>query len=99
MISLTDAESFFLLFKGKSNTYVRNELPKEKPEQGVKSKTIITNNKGEVNAELIAHHLDGDFGVGICPVCADNKCYFGVLDIDYYKNRIRKMLDIIREYQ
>ena len=99
MVSLTDAESFFLLFKGKSNTYVRNELPKEKPEPGVKAKTVITNNRGEVNAELIAHHLDGDFGVGICPVCADNKCFFGVLDIDYYKNRIRKMLDIIREYQ
>jgi hypothetical protein len=99
MISLTDAESFLLLFKGKSNTYVKNELPKTRPEQGEKIKTVITNNRGEVNSELIAHHLEGDFGVGICPVCADNKCYFGVLDIDYYKGRIRKMLDLIREYQ
>ena len=99
MVSSIDAESFLLLFKGKSNTYVKNELPKEKPEAGTKIKTKITNNEGTVNAELIAHHLDGDFGVGICPVNAEGKCYFGVLDIDYYKSRIFKMLEFIKEYQ
>ena len=44
-------------------------------------------------------HLSGEFGVGICPVTTDGKCLFGVLDIDYYKGKIRKMLDIIRDYQ
>lgn len=88
-----------LLFKGKSNTYVKNELPKERPEAGTKIKTKITNNEGTVNAELISHHLDGDFGIGVCPVNAEGKCYFGVLDIDYYKARIFKMLEFIKEYQ
>ena len=44
MISNIDAQRFTQLFKGKNNTYVRNELPKEKPEAGQKIKTKITNN-------------------------------------------------------
>ena len=45
MISIIDAERFSVLFKGKSNTYVKNELPKEKPNEGEKIKTKITNNQ------------------------------------------------------
>ena len=99
MINNIDAQRFAQLFKGKSNTYVRNELPKEKPELGQKIKTKITNNEGKVDKELLSHHLDGDFGVGICPVNAEGKCYFGVLDIDYYKSKIKRVLHFIKEYQ
>lgn len=99
MINNIDAQRFTQLFKGKSNTYVRNELPKEKPELGQKIKTKITNNEGKVDKELLSHHLDGDFGVGICPVNAEGKCYFGVLDIDYYKSKIKRVLHFIKEYQ
>ena len=99
MINNIDAQRFTQLFKGKSNTYVRNELPKEKPELGQKIKTKITNNEGKVDKELLLHHLDGDFGVGICPVNAEGKCYFGVLDIDYYKSKIKRVLHFIKEYQ
>ena len=99
MINIVDAERFSVLFKGKSNTYVRNELPKEKPNAGEKIKTKITNNEGKVDKELLLHHLEGDFGVGVCPVNAEGKCYFGVLDIDYYKSKIRKVLSFIKEYQ
>lgn len=99
MVSTVEAKTFFAIFKGKSDTYVRNELPKEAPKAGEKIKTAITNNEGTVDAELLMHHLDGDFGVGICPVNAEGKCYFGVIDIDYYKPSIRKVLEIIREYE
>lgn len=99
MVSNIDAERFASLFKGKNNTYVKNELPKEKPAVGEKLKTKITNNTGKVDKELIARHLNGDFGVGVCPVNAEGKCYFGVLDIDYYKVRIKRVLTFIREYQ
>ncbi len=99
MVSSIEAESFLLLFRGKSNTYVKNELPKEKPVTGEKIKTNITSNSGEVNSELITHHLDGDYGIGICPVKSDGKCFFGVIDIDYYKSNIRKVLDFINDYQ
>lgn len=99
MVSNIEAQSFHALFKGKSNTYVKNELPKVKPEAGQKIKTKITSLEGKVDKELIVHHLDGDYGVGICPVNAEGKCYFGVIDIDYYKPRIKKMLGFIKDYQ
>ena len=99
MISLIDAERFCTLFKGKSNTYVRNELPKEKPAEGQKIKTTITNNEGTVDKYLLLHHLDGEYGIGVCPVNAEGKCYFGVIDIDYYKPEIKEVLAIIRDYQ
>lgn len=99
MISSIDAKQFALLFKGKGNTYVKNQLPKTKPELGQKLKTVITNNKGIVDADLLERHLNGDFGVGVCPVNAEGKCYFGVLDIDYYKPEIKKVLQFIKEYQ
>lgn len=99
MISTIDAQRFLTLFKGKNNTYVKNELPKTAPSAGEKIKTKITNNSGSVDKELLMSHLEGDFGVGICPVNAEGKCYFGVLDIDYYKPRIKKMLYFIKEYQ
>lgn len=99
MISTVDAQSFLLLFKGKVNSYVKNELPKENVENGVKIKTKITNNEGKVDTELILRHLSGDFGVGICPVTSEGKCYFAVIDIDYYEPKIQRVLDLISEYQ
>lgn len=99
MINNVDVQRFTLLFKGKTNTYVRNELPKEKPELGQKIKTKITNNEGTVDKELLSKHLNGNFGVGICPVNAEGKCWFGVLDIDYYQAKIKRVLHFIKEYQ
>lgn len=99
MFSNIEAQKFFLLFRGKNNTYVRNELPKVKPNEGEKIKTKITNNTGTVDKELLSHHLSGDFGVGICPVNAEGKCYFGVIDIDVYKSKIKRVLSFIKEYQ
>ena len=99
MINNVDSQRFALLFKGKTNTYVRNELPKEKPEAGQKIKTKITNNEGTVDKDLLLRHLNGDFGVGICPVNAEGKCFFGVLDIDYYKGKIKRVLQFIKDYQ
>ena len=99
MVTNVQAQRFLLLFKGKSNSYVKNFLPKEKPEAGVKTKTKIIQVEGTVDADLMLSHLNGEFGVGICPVNTEGKCSAGVIDIDYYKGKIRKMLDIIREYQ
>ncbi len=99
MVSNIDEQRFLQIFKGKNNTYVKNELPKTRPQEGEKIKTKITNNEGKVDKELLSHHLLGDFGVGVCPVNAEGKCYFGVLDIDYYKGKIKRVLHFIKEYQ
>lgn len=99
MISNVDSQRFTMLFRGKTNTYVKNELPKTKPEAGQKIKTKITNNAGTVDKDLLAKHLNGDFGVGICPVNAEGKCFFGCIDIDYYLPKIKRVLNIIKEHQ
>lgn len=99
MISNIEAQQFSLYFKGKSNTYVRNELPKERPAFGEKIKTKITNNEGKVDKDLIMEHLEGNFGVGICPVDSEGRASMGVIDIDYYQSKINKMLELIKEYQ
>ena len=52
MVSNIDEQRFLQIFKGKSNTYVKNNLPKEKPEKGVKTKTKITQGEGKVDREL-----------------------------------------------
>ena len=98
MINTIDIQKFLTLFKGKSNSYVRNELPKEAPKAGEKIKTKITQNEGKVDTELLDQHLSGDFGVGICPINTEGKCFFAVLDIDCYDKRVRKMLQLIKEY-
>lgn len=99
MINNVDIQRFLQLFKGKSNTYVKNSLPKEKPSEGQKIKTNIINVEGNVDRELIEQHLEGSFAVGICPVDAEGKCYFGVIDIDYYKTEIKRVLYFIKEHQ
>ena len=99
MINNVEIQRFLQLFKGKSNTYVKNELPLEKPEPGQKIKTKITNNEGKVDKDLLLNHLEGKFGVGICPVNAEGKCFFGVLDIDFYRAKIKRVLKFIRDYQ
>lgn len=99
MITNVESQQFYMFFMGKSNTYVKNILPKKKPALGEKVKTTITNHEGKVDKDLLGKHLDGMFGVGICPVDSDGKCRFAVIDIDYYKSKINKMLDFIREHQ
>jgi hypothetical protein len=89
MINNIDVQRFAQIFRGKSNTYVKNSLPLAKPKEGLKIKTNITNNEGKVDKELLINHLDGNFGVGICPVNAEGKCFFGVIDIDYYQPKIK----------
>lgn len=99
MVTNVQAEQFLAIFMGKSNTYVKNNLPKQAPQSGEKIKTSIVNVEGKVTKELLTSHLEGEFGVGICPVNAEGKCRFGVLDIDFYGPSITKVLRFIAEYQ
>lgn len=98
MVSNVDVQAFSMMFMGKNNSYVKNELPKTAPKAGEKIKTKITQNEGKVDKDLFSHHLDGDFGVGICPINNEGKCRFAVLDIDCYDKRTKKMLQFIQEF-
>ena len=41
MVTNVQAEQFLAIFMGKSNTYVKNDLPKQAPKAGQKIKTNI----------------------------------------------------------
>lgn len=99
MFNGTEIKRFMLIFRGKSNTYVKNELPLERPEIGQKTKTHITSVEGSVDDTVIQNHLEGYYGVGVCPVNAEGKCFFGVIDIDYYRPKINLVLEMLMDYQ
>lgn len=98
MVTNIQLQQFMLLFKGKSNSYVKNELPREMPPRGEKARTKIVQVQGEVDRGVISSHLNGAFAVGVCPVMTDGNCVMGVIDFDYYKGRIRHVLDVIRDH-
>lgn len=98
MITNIQAQQFFLIFKGNTSFYNRNSLPKVKPEGG-KFKTEIITKKEKLTKEIILEHLEGNTGIGFCPITNDNKVFCAILDIDCYDGRVVKMLDIIREFE
>ena len=99
MVTSALAQRFSLLFMGKNDTYVKNNLPKVKSgEEGKKVKTEITSCKGKVDSTLLLSHLSGQFAVGVCPVMPDGKCRFGVIDIDSYGSKVKNVLEFIRDY-
>lgn len=97
MISNVLVSRFFSVFKGKTSSYVRNELPKVKPE-GKKHKTKIITVRETLTKEEIMQHLEGEYAIGICPVSNDNKVHFACIDIDCYTKKRNRVLGIIREY-
>lgn len=78
------AGRFFELFRGLDRaygTYTLDPNPKpNKPKQGGKARTIT----GAITQKLWEQHLAGITGLGVVPICADNTCLWGALDIDKY---------------
>lgn len=100
MVTSTDLTRFYSFFSGKKNSYVKNDLPKTKNNNEEKVKTKIYTVEAEVDKHLMASHLKGDFGVGICPITEEGKCKFAVIDIDcYIQSKIKISLNMIRDYQ
>jgi hypothetical protein len=56
MVSNIEAQQFLTIFLGKTNTYVKNSLPKEAPKAGQKIKTDIINVEGKVDRDLMTSH-------------------------------------------
>lgn len=99
MITSIKAQQFMMLFRGNTHSYVKNVLPLTVEGKGTKIKTRITQERGAVDVDLLSYHLNGEFGVGVCPVNTEGKCYFGVIDIDYYGDKLSHIFNILREYQ
>jgi hypothetical protein len=48
------------------------------------AKTKMMTVSAAYNAEHVRGHLEGEQGLGAVPIMDDNKCWFGVLDIDVH---------------
>lgn len=80
-------EEFMSVFDGNKDFHVRNDYPYlEKVPAGTKlegkMKPIFVDE--EVTEKTYRDHLAGRHGLGLCPISDDNKCKFGVIDIDVY---------------
>jgi hypothetical protein len=100
MVTTTQLKQFQLIFKGKSDTYVKNIISTSVANNEVKCKSKITQVRGNVDDSVLLSHFSGAFGVGICPVDMSGKCFFGVIDIDYYKQvDLIDLLSMLGQYQ
>ena len=98
MITTVTRTRFLTIFRGKQGSYLENHFPKEKPSEKKKIKTEIYIKEGKIDDTLVQKHFAGEFALGVCPVDERGQCYFGVIDIDYYGNKISKVLDFISLY-
>lgn len=51
---------------------------------GIKTKGKARTVAGKVTEAMWQSHLDGVTGLGVVPICADNTCIWGLLDVDQY---------------
>jgi hypothetical protein len=86
-------EKYYSLFRGNKSFYVKHQPPfTEDPDTGkVKGSWVGVANEGKkgspalpVNIDKYREHLEGGDGIAIEPLCADNKCWLAVIDIDVH---------------
>ena len=61
--------------------YVLDGVRSAKGKEKGKARTVI----GTVDASHWSEHLDGNTGLGIVPIRDDDKCKFGAIDVDEYR--------------
>jgi len=75
-------ERFMSAFKGSDFAHGQTEIGNKRRNGKTEAKSFIV--KQPLTKELIEDHLEGTKGIGSIPINRDNKCNFGVLDIDTY---------------
>lgn len=91
--------TFMFMFSGLQGSYVKNDL-----KQGVKNsigkiKTDIHVVSSAPIKNTYVSHLQGEMGLGICPVDGSNMCGFAVLDIDCYsKEKQQHLLNLVHSF-
>lgn len=85
---------FAKLFRGRSSAYGVHEPSVEVDESGKRKGKSYTA-KGVLTQEVYQAHLSGDAGLGVVPVCEDDKCFFGAIDVDDYSGERSKLVSLI----
>lgn len=73
---------FMALFRGNNHAYGQHAYAyKESGKEEGKNSTV---REKLLTMEQYKAHLNGEMGLGIIPIGDDNKCFFGVIDVDVY---------------
>ncbi|WP_339663464.1 TOTE conflict system archaeo-eukaryotic primase domain-containing protein [Croceibacter atlanticus] len=92
MESLT--KRFYELFKGFSKAHGQTELIDSTKHGKQMSKSYIV--REPLSLDLLQQHLEGKRGIGSIPIDENNKCGFGVLDIDEYNLDLKNLAKKIK---
>ena len=95
MSEYDNATSLFEMLKGNENFYVENNYDSSKKKSNTKLKGDVYFKKLPVTEALYLSHLKGQKGLGICPINDENKCFFGVIDIDVYSGSFNTLVQVI----
>ena len=75
-------QKFMAVFEGSSTAHGQTTIGNVRKNGKTDAKSFIV--KEPLTIDLIKGHLDGTTGIGSIPITHENKCKFGVLDIDTY---------------
>lgn len=93
------ASDFYKLFAGNRAFYVEHifniDESKKKSNDKIQGEAYFKDI--EVTEYHYEKHLEGKKGLGVCPIDSDNKCRFGVIDIDSYGISYGHLINTIYE--
>jgi len=75
-------QKFMAVFEGSSTAHGQTTIGNVRKNGKTDAKSFIV--KEPLTIDLVRDHLDGTRGIGSIPITSENKCKFGVLDIDTY---------------
>lgn len=96
LIILPETMRFMLLFEGLHSAY-GVFLPATEQTPGEKIKGQFYIEKQELTEVQYGEHLDGIRGLSIIPINEEGLCYFGVIDVDTYKDHTL-LIDVVLKY-
>ena len=83
------------LFKGNDSFYGENLLSDAKQNGKGKMESSFSFKNQQLSENEYLMHLEGKKGLAICPITNDNKCTFGMIDIDCYNTSYKGLIDYI----
>ena len=76
------AQKFMAVFEGSSTAHGQTTIGNVRRNGKTDARSFIV--KEPLTLDLVEEHLSGSKGIGSIPITHENKCKFGVLDIDTY---------------
>jgi len=95
---LTIAERFQELFTGLSRAHGQYKLFNKTSAKG-KEEGVGNTIRTPATTALWEKHLAGTYGLGIVPICEDNTCRFGAIDIDQYDHDLKDLAEKIEKLE